>query len=672
MYLSFRAVCALLPIAAMATTSLADNSQQGTGGVTVTMRVPFALDHTDLIAARDRLVPPPTGIFIVPNQIGAFQGRTGPRFHSSPDPVDTFLAGPGRFPGPSENGLTPGDPNMCVGPTHVLSVINGRITIHTKAGVSKLDVAPQSFFTGMGLSFGLIFDPRCWYDQYSGRFWFIYSAFDASANRTYCLIALSDDNNPEGVWAKWATNTTLDGAVDNGCWMDYPGFGGNQDVVMVTGNMYPFSTGSFYSKIRSLPKAQFLSGNPVLTYTDFVSYSNSALSGKASLQPARHLGTNNMPYVATVGGSSVSILGIQNPLSGSPTLVSKSASTPGYGGSGGGDQKDTTVKVDTLDTRIYDVCCRDNKVVLSHNVSGGGGSRVRWYHMNASNMPSSVSLIQSGTIEDPAADCYYTAPQINGSGAIGMAFTRSSATEYVSLYYTGQPPGWPSGTVLTPVLKKGGTRAYTGEGGTTVRWGDYMGGAVDPADDTTFWAIGMLPHSSNGGAWVTEVYSYVISGSPPTETTYQAQSVTVTAGTNTGGAYTALHADDNSNFDVLTGVVLHYAIGEASFDVQGVGFYAEFDVGTSPKTGGNLDLRAWSNVNARLDVQVYNYSMNRWDYAILNNTVGVAEQYYTAAFPGTVTAYISAAHKVRVRATTQGPFTHTFHADQLQVRMTGF
>lgn len=471
---------------------------------TVTMEVPFLIDDTEAMQAREHLFPPVEQLTVVPNVLNLFPQRRGPRFVGQNDLISE-LFGNGYFPGPSQSGLTPGDPNVAVGPSHVVGVINGRLTFHTKAGSTTANLNPTNFFSGLGISFSLVFDPRCFYDQYSGRFFIMYGGLENGANRSYYLVAVSDDSDPNGTWAKWALNATLNGNTDSGTWADYPGFGYDQNVVMFTSNQFPFSGGGGYGKIRVCPKQQFLNGSPTITYTDFWNFSNPSGGTAWSLQPGRHLGTSNLPYVVNVsGGNRLNIFAIQNPL-GTPTLAKVGKAITSYGTAASAVQKGTSTLIDTLDTRIYDVCVRDNQVLVTHNISGGAGARVRWYVANAAAMPSNFTVAQTGNIEDANAYIYYGALQMNQYGTIGTGVTKSSSTEYVSLYYTGRLSTDPVNTMRPLTLKRAATVGYNGEAN-PCRWGDYIGGAVDPADDTTFWAIGMVPVSS--GSWGTEIYSY--------------------------------------------------------------------------------------------------------------------------------------------------------------------
>jgi hypothetical protein len=498
-------------VAASAQTSVAPAADYETA--TATMAVPQMVDDTDSIMYRDRIIEPPAGVFVVPNQfVRNFIGRRGPKFVAQNDLIDELFGGC-YFPGPPESGLTPGDPNVAVGPSHVIAVINGRLSFYSKSGSQTFTASPNSFFSGLGISYGLVFDCRCLYDQYSQRFWIMYDSYDTGRANSYFLIAVSDDSNPNGTWSKWALNASLNGDTHSNKWADYPGFGYDQDVIMVTANMYPISGSGVYGKIRVMEKGQFLAGSPTITWTDFWNMSNPSGGTAYSLQPARHLGDSVLPMLANVSSGRCNVWAIQNPLT-SPALQKRGISVSSFNSAPGGVQKGTSVLWDTLDSRIYDVACRDNEMLVTHNVSGGGGCQARWYHVDVSGMPSSASMIQNGNIAGESGEYVgYAALQMNQNGTIGTGVTKSSSDEYISLYYTGRQPSDPAGTMHPLTLQLAGTRSYTGEGGGTVRWGDYVGGAVDPYDDTTFWAIGMLPGSSSG-YWKTEIYSYTI-GAPP-------------------------------------------------------------------------------------------------------------------------------------------------------------
>lgn len=475
-------------------------------GATATMRTPCLIDNTDAMTARERFFEQPRGVMVIPN---IFERKLthGPRGVYAPqDIVGELFGGSGYFPGPAESGGTPGDPNLAVGPTHTVAVINGRLQFHLKNGTLKTNVTPSSFFSGLAGA-SSAFDPRCWYDPYLQRFWIMYDSSDGSTF-SYILIALSDDNNPEGTWAKWSLNYKLNGSTDSGRWADYPGFGGDQNIIMVTANMFS-SSGSAYGKVRVMPKQQFVNGSSTITYTDF--WSSNGVSD-FSLQPARHIGTSAQAFLAAQSGSNrVAVYGVNNPL-GTPTLTRKTVTVTSYASAAAAVQKGVTTTLDTLDLRIFDVSCRDNKLLVTHNISPR--SQVRWYQINTAAMPGgSPTVTQQGNITDATGYLFYGALHMNQYGSIGTAVTKTSANDYVTLSYTGREAGDATGTMKPLTVFKTATLGYNGESpGSTVRWGDYQGGALDPSDDFTFWAIAMIPSSSS--AWRTEIFSFTIGTQP--------------------------------------------------------------------------------------------------------------------------------------------------------------
>jgi hypothetical protein len=505
------AVCLLVHPLAAQTGPIPDNGYQAT----VTIEVPHAVDTTEAIAARSVVIAEPFGHRVIPLGYPVqFSGRCGPAFVLQNDPARGLHTNGGgvspRFPGPVESGLTPGDPNLAVGPNHIVTVINGRISFYTKSGVETFTGGSEDFFSAFG-HFDLVYDCRTFYDQYSQRYWLQYAAFDTLFPRTYYLIAVSDDDDPNGNWSMWALNSTKNGPFEGGHWSDYPGFGYTEDCILISSNMFPWDRPGYYAKVRIAPKQQFLDNESVITYTDFWNFANPDGTLAFSLQPSRQIGENKMPYFANESsGNQISIFGIEDATSPNPRMVKRAVTVSRYNSPNGATQKGSSTKLDTIDARVYDVYCRDDRLIVTHTVRGGGGGISRWYELDATNMPDDLSLVQSGEISAGNASCWFAGPAQNGQGSIGIVFSRASVDEYPSVYYAGREASDPAGTLGEHVLVLAGTRSYTGEGSATVRWGDYFGCTVDAVDDFTFWGFLMYPYPYDGRFWVTEVFSFTI------------------------------------------------------------------------------------------------------------------------------------------------------------------
>lgn len=471
--------------------------------------VRFAVDNTAAMQARNALLDVPRTIRAVPQgPRPPFTGRSGPRFQGAPEPVRSLFGSgsPSVFPGPNESGLTPGDPQLSAGPNHVVACINGQIAFYRKDGTNTFSVSPNAFFASLG-SYYLVFDPRTFYDTYNQRFWVLYPAIlNSSWNKSYFLVALSDDSDPNGNWSLWALDSSMNGNQNTTNWSDYPGFGHTENAIVFTANMYTSGWGWAYGKARVALKQQFLSGNPNITYTDFWNFTDASGAQAASMQPARTKGMANMPYFCSAGWNNrLNVWGIQN-VTTTPTLVARQVSIPSYSGPPNARQRGGSVTLWTVDDRIFDVQCRDNRLTILHNTDQGGYCALRWYELDALNMPTSVSLVQSGVLSAASTDQYFGALAMNGCGHMAASFSRSSSSEYISIYGAVRYADAALGTFGAPFVIRAGTRYYTGEGGGNVRWGDYSALCVDGSDDITFWGLNMVPDPASSGLWVTEIF----------------------------------------------------------------------------------------------------------------------------------------------------------------------
>ena len=128
----------------------------------------------------------------------------------------------------------------------------------------------------------------------------------------------------------------------------------------------------------------------------------------------------------------------------------------------------------------------------------GGDATARWYEFDVTG--GVASLKQQGNIDPgPGVHTYFPSIAINAAGDIGLTYMQSSASEYVSMYVTGQRAGDPAGAMGIPALVKAGDTTYPGG-----RGGDYSGITVDPVTDT-FWAANeVILRSAFWSTWIGE------------------------------------------------------------------------------------------------------------------------------------------------------------------------
>lgn len=422
-------------------------------------------------------------------------------------PVGTTRSGrsvePGsvfQFSGLDRTGWVPPDPTLAVGPNHVVVSVNQTLGWYTKQGVQQFQQIMGSqgnpgFFGAVGAG-TFTFDPKCFYDHYSGRF--VVLALEVYSNSAYITIGVSDDADPNGVWHLYRTDAVLSVGSDT-FWWDYPGFGFDEDAFYVTSNLFGLNNSGFAGAgFRVFRKAEMLNGQPATFWT-------LRDGSSSSVQCAQHFGSNDAAYfVSERNIGSLRMHAITDTIT-SPSLTSISVGIPNYTSAGeapvqGGGS------LFIVGSRIMNVQWRDGQVLAAHAVSQGGVVKPRWYEISTNDWPISgqwPSLVQAG-ISDPGPGIagFFPAIYSNDAGAIGYVYGTSSPTRPVGMNITGRLPGDPPGTMAEPFEVR-----LSPFGGSDGRWGDYYDIALDPVDGRTFWAIGQTQESFG---WDTRIARFTV------------------------------------------------------------------------------------------------------------------------------------------------------------------
>jgi len=457
------------------------------------------------------------------------------------------------FPAIGATGWVPPDPDLGVGPNHILAVVNSSIAWFTKAGVKEFQQTSGTFFAGMGAG-SFQFDPKCFYDRVNQRYVLIFLEQDDATEVSKILMAVSDDNDPNGTWHRYRFEARI-GITNNGVttyyWLDYPGFGYNKDAYVVSGNMFGFTSGFAGVQFLVVPNAPALTGAPI-TVTSL------RHSGGASAQVAEMISnTAANVYAISRAGSNPSttmrVYSINSP-GGTPTVTFTTVAVPSNSSPSMDAASTNNRFLDTIDGRVFNATWRNGKLVTAHNIQSGGFVASRWYEINTNSYPTNPPTIsQSGDISSGSMHYFHPAISINSQGSLAAIFTGSSTTTTADLNFTGHWFTDAPGTMGAPQLLE----ASAGNSYASGRWGDYFGVDVDPVDDRTFWGIGMTVASNN--AWRTSIFSWSVlppgphlqsltlvdSVVPPEEPTEGM--VTLTGPAPAGGAQVTL---TSSNFNV--------------------------------------------------------------------------------------------------------------------------
>jgi hypothetical protein len=388
---------------------------------------------------------------------------------------------------------------MGVGPDHIVVVTNGAIGFFDKTGALLLQdeiEGPQGFWGSVGAT-NFVFDPEALYDPLSGRFFAMASEGNAPGGKSYILIAVSDDSNPEGTWHKYRFETTaLAGPV-----YDSPNIGVDANVVYITGdqsgvaNVYPVFTFDKPSLLAGAPPADTAS---VLmpTTTESAAIPPVSFDNPPALYMIEHKEAAN--------NTSLRLIAMTDPL-GTPDFTFHTLTVPAYGNPPEDPpQMGTTIRPETFDARFWSAAYRNGSLWATHHVNA---ARVlaRWYEIDMNGWPASggvPTLVQSGTIDPgPTVRTFFSAITVDDFGNAAITFARSAPTEFISMQTAYRNVNDPLGTFQTPITWKTNTGPYTGAN----RWGDYAGIAVDPADGYTMWAH---HEYAEGNSWRTWVQSF--------------------------------------------------------------------------------------------------------------------------------------------------------------------
>ena len=418
--------------------------------------------------------------------------------------TDQVRAQPGTlFPGIDQTPWSPPDPAIAVGPDHVVETVNMDLAWYTKDGTlqfrTRLDsTGNPGFFEDIGGG-SFTFDPKCFYDHESGRFFILaLEQYSGGGGQSYITFAVSDDSDPNGVWYKYRTNSkvTIGGSP---YWVDYPGLGYDSNAFYVNGNLFGFNGGFGGVLIRSFDKSSVLDGGTA-QWTDIRN------GNSGSVQATQHFGNNTSPlFIEHWSNTTLMMTAVRNPLS-NPQLATRQVTVPSYS-TPSSNAPNNGGSLSVLDGRMINSVWRDGRLITGHGIrpNGQNPNRSRWYEIDTRGWPDSGQnpiLIQSGNVDGGSGvHTWFPAVYSNDAGDIGLVTAHASSSQFASVQFTGRKAGDPLGTMGALQMGKIGNQAASG------RWGDYFDMALDP-DGCTFWIVG--EYYENGG-WRTWIQSFTVS-----------------------------------------------------------------------------------------------------------------------------------------------------------------
>jgi PKD repeat protein len=528
-------------------------------------------------------------------------------------------------------GVSPGDPVVGVSSNYVIYGVNGSsnttFTVYDKAG-TKLS-GPTAFSSmapaGDGCNSTSNGDPLILFDRLANR-WFLLEMGGSSSAPKMCVYISKTENPVSGGWWFYGFATPV--------LNDYPHCGVWNNAYICTDNegganvvAYAYDRANMLLGATARPLQRFASV-PSLSGYSFQALTPVTFTGDSAHAPpsdslqilARHNDDE-----AHAGGSAdgtkdfIDLYSINvdwtTPANSSVGTLPRIAITEfnswfrDYSTFDTVPQPGSTSRLDPIREVILNSLVYRNvgayesivgQFATNQNAARTGtvvDAGIRWFELRRTG--GNWVLQQEGTYSPGDTSTHHLLGTIatDNKGNIALGYNISRTTTpltYASLGYTGRKAADPSS-----VMTQGENVVAAGTAvETSGRWGDYYAMAVDPADDCTFWMVGMYRPAST---WNTRIASfkfddcgaattYSVSGTVATSGGAGINGVTVSTGatsttTNASGAYT-LSSLANGTY-TLTPSLSGYTFSPANLSVT---------VSGADQTGKNFTGTASGNI----------------------------------------------------------------------------
>ena len=396
---------------------------------------------------------------------------------------------------PATSQAQPPSPDIAVGPSDVVMVINSSIAQFTKTGTLKSQVTFQTWFgsvlpTVCPSGSCLLFDPVVRYDQLHGRFIFLATSRSNDYRFSYLLLSVSKGATFDSGWTIWALDAGLDGTVETGFWGDFWRLGFDNVGVYLSGNMYN-AAGLFQNaKIRVLKKSELYNpATTTLNWKDFSNLTNEDGTPADSLTPVHVRGKPAAGNAALLVNSTtfnvpatfLSVWKINDPLADTLTVTRSTINGLwAYNFPAPAPQAFSGTTLDSGDSRMLKAVYRNGFLYTARDTGYTDQVTTVTYDLvdtSTMTLASQARLINTNS--------FYPSFDVPASTEPGTAF----ATTNVITGTTTAADG--SQTYASISKLKAGEGSFN-LGPSPNRWGDYFGGAVDPV---------------SGGLWVSGQYA---------------------------------------------------------------------------------------------------------------------------------------------------------------------
>lgn len=340
--------------------------------------------------------------------------------------------------------------------------------------------------------------PKVMFDPYNKHFIVVMEAIRSVDKKSWYFMAVSKTSSPQGAWAFWELNMSLNGGAKSGFFADYPGVGFDQASIYLTGNMANWESRFQYAKIRVLKKSEVYKFGKV-NWHDFFKLADATGAKAVSIQPSQSIGTAPSGYLISSGARGASKLTLWNVANNN--LTRKEVIVTGYLPPPDAPQKGGPSKVGTGDASLGNAVFRNGIIYTAHTIAGSGGSVIRYYEVRTDG-----SVAQQATFSPSGKYEYFPVVAVDSRGNSVVAFNQSSGGQFVSMAFTGRKPSDPKNTLQPSAPLKAGASYYHFSARQTQLWGAYNGIALDY--DDSIWIAGAYARAKDQWDTIVGKVSY--------------------------------------------------------------------------------------------------------------------------------------------------------------------
>ncbi len=421
--------------------------------------------------------------------------------------------------------FAPPDPDMDVGPNHVVQMVNILFAIWDKQGNQLMSPLPiNALWQGFGgpCEIDNDGDPIVLYDPLADRW--ILTQFAVSTGDCEC-VAVSETGDPTGAYFRY--KFSIGGFPDYpklGVWPDgyyvtFRQFGVGPNVQVLAG---AFEREKMIAGDSTAQMVMFNISQVLGPSEDFFHAIPADLDGPPPPQgtPGYFIGWQDAQVMNGVPQDRLALFDLSpdwsnpaNSVFNGPFYLPTDPFDVNLCGFGRDclPQMGTTNGLDALSNKMmYRLTYRNfgayQAMVTNHTVDVGDfqdHAGIRWYELR--NFLGNWIIHQEGTYAPDDNHRFMGSIGIDSTGNIGMSYSVTGPDMYPAIRYTGRLANSPLGEMsVTEQSLIEGTGSQTNPN----RWGDYTRITIDPSDDATFWMTNEYYATTSGFNWKTRIGSF--------------------------------------------------------------------------------------------------------------------------------------------------------------------